>query len=49
MIRITIFNEFIHEKTDDAVKAIYPNGIHTALKEHLEDGEIPLKLSRLIM
>ena len=43
MIRITIFNEFIHEKTDDAVKAIYPNGIHTALKEHLEDGEITVK------
>ncbi len=40
MIRVTIFNEFVHEKTDDRVKAIYPNGIHMALKEQLQDDEI---------
>lgn len=24
MLRITIFNEFVHEKTQEHVKAIYP-------------------------
>ena len=43
MIRVTVYNEFMHEKTDDDVKAIYPNGIHAALKEHIEDGEITVK------
>lgn len=40
MIRVTVYNEFLHEKTDDNVKAIYPEGIHNALKEHLTDDEI---------
>ena len=43
MIRVTIYNEFAHEKTDDTVKLIYPNGIHMALKEHIEDDEITVK------
>jgi len=40
MIKVTIYNEFVHEKTDEAVKAIYPNGIHQTLKNYLEDDEI---------
>ena len=36
MIRVTIYNEFHHERTMDSVKEIYPNGIHMALKEVLE-------------
>lgn len=43
MIRVTIFNEFVHEKSEEAVRAIYPEGIHTALKNHLEDNEIRIK------
>ena len=42
MIRVTIYNEFVHEKTDEKVQAIYPNGIHQALKAHLEDEEIKI-------
>ena len=43
MIRVTVYNEFLHEKTDDNVKAIYPEGIHNALKEHLTDDVITVK------
>ena len=43
MIRVTIYNEFVHEKTDEKVQAIYPNGIHQSLKEHLEDDEIQVR------
>lgn len=43
MIRVLIWNEFVHERTKDHVKAIYPDGIHNCIKEFLgvnEDLEI---------
>lgn len=36
MTRITIFNEFRHERTDEKVRAIYPDGIHVALRDGIE-------------
>lgn len=35
-MKITVWNEFVHEKEDDDVKAIYPDGIHMCLKRFLE-------------
>lgn len=35
-IRVTIWNEFRHERTDEAVQAVYPKGIHVALQEALD-------------
>ena len=43
MIRITVFNEFFHEKKDPAVREIYPDGIHKTLKENLSDDEITVQ------
>ncbi len=34
-IRVTVWNEFRHEKEDDAVRNIYPDGIHACIAEHL--------------
>ena len=28
MIRVLVWNEFAHEKTNETVKAIYPDGMH---------------------
>ena len=28
MIRVTVWNEFQHERTQEKVKEIYPDGIH---------------------
>lgn len=39
MISVTIYNEFCHEKTDEKVKAIYPEGIHKAIASFLEAEE----------
>lgn len=39
MIRVTVWNEFRHEKSEDAIKEIYPNGMHQAIKEFLEKDE----------
>jgi trehalose utilization protein len=34
-IRVTIWNEFIHERESDAVRALYPAGIHAVLSAAL--------------
>lgn len=39
MIRVTIYNEFYHEQHKEAVKAIYPNGMHAVLKDMLEKND----------
>jgi trehalose utilization protein len=40
-LRVTVWNEFVHEQTKDVVRRIYPDGIHAvvadALQEHLGD------------
>ena len=35
-MNITVWNEFRHEKTEDAVREVYPNGIHMCIKDFLE-------------
>lgn len=35
MIRISIYNENLHEINSEAIRKVYPNGIHGALKEAL--------------
>lgn len=39
MIRTTIFNEYLHELTDERVRRIYPQGIHTVLTSFLGQEE----------
>ena len=36
MINVMIYNEFVHEIKDEAVKAVYPEGIHHVIKSFLE-------------
>lgn len=38
-IRVTVWNEFRHEKSDAAVAAHYPNGIHAAIAGYLKSVE----------
>ena len=35
MIRVTVYNEFYHEKHHESAMAVYPNGIHAVLAEFL--------------
>ncbi len=34
-VRVTVWNEFQHEKTSPKVAAVYPEGIHGAIAKHL--------------
>ena len=36
-VRVTVWNEYRHEKTDEAIRSIYPEGIHGAIAAHLRD------------
>lgn len=35
-IKVTIWNEFRHEKKNEKVKSVYPNGMHAAIAEGLK-------------
>lgn len=48
MIRVTIWNEYLHEKQQPEVAEIYPDGIHGAIAAGLLcDGDISVKYSFL--
>ena len=48
MIRVTVWNEFRHEKTDERVAAIYPDGIHKTIAAFLDtDEEITVRTATL--
>ncbi|RCX16449.1 trehalose utilization protein [Fontibacillus phaseoli] len=38
-IKVTVWNEFRHERHNEQVKAIYPQGIHMAIANHLNTQE----------
>ena len=44
-IRVTVWNEFRHEKTEERIRKIYPNGLHAVIGEYLgkqDDIEVTL-------
>ena len=37
MPSVTVWNEYVHEREDDAVAEVYPDGIHTTIAAALDD------------
>lgn len=37
MIKVAIYNEYLHEKSEEYVRKVYPDGIHGQLKKVLSD------------
>ncbi len=49
MIRVTVWNEFYHEREMDNVKAIYPEGIHKTIADFLgKEDDIEVRTATLI-
>jgi len=47
-IRVTVWNEFVHEKEDEKVRVIYPEGIHKAIGSFLrEEKDFEVKYATL--
>jgi Trehalose utilization protein len=38
MVRVTVWNEFRHERDNDAVAEVYPDGIHAVIADALESA-----------
>jgi len=48
-IRVTVWNEFYHENTKEAVAALYPGGIHKAIADFLiKDGDCLARTATLM-
>ena len=45
--RVTVWNEFRHEKADPEVQEIYPEGIHGAIAGFLKDGGFRVRTATL--
>lgn len=46
-IRVTIWNEYIHEQKEPSVRAIYPDGIHGALAGSLASPHLEIRTATL--
>ena len=46
-MKITVWNEFAHEKSDPAVKAIYPDGIHMVIAKFLREAGYEVRTATL--
>lgn len=49
MIRVTIWNEYRHEREEDAIRAVYPEGIHNAIASALEGQAFTTRTATLDM
>ncbi len=49
MIRVTVWNEFRHEREHEAIRAVYPDGIHNCIKEFLQCDDITVRTATLDM
>lgn len=43
MLRITIYNEYVHERENEAVARVYPGGIHETLRRQLACGDVSVR------
>ena len=50
-IRVTIWNEFIHERQQDKIgtliRSIYPEGLHKALAKNLSSDDLEIRTASL--
>ena len=48
-IKVTIYNEYVHERNEPSIAKIYPEGIHTALKNGLACDDFEIRTATLDM
>ncbi|RJE88917.1 trehalose utilization protein ThuA [Paenibacillus sp. 1011MAR3C5] len=47
MVKVTVWNEFLHEKQHEEVKKVYPDGIHQVLAKGIAAGDIEVATATL--
>lgn len=48
MIKVTVWNEFIHERENETVKEIYPEGMHKTIADFLQCDDITVRTATLL-
>ncbi len=48
MIRVTVWNEYLHEIRNEKVKAIYPQGMHQCIADFLQCEDIQVRTATLL-
>ncbi len=48
-MKITVWNEFYHERTEERIKAVYPDGIHTVIADVLTKAGHDVTTATLVM
>jgi trehalose utilization protein len=46
-LRVTVWNEYLHEKVHDEVGQVYPDGIHEAIAKHLRAEGLEVRTATL--
>ncbi|WP_132058866.1 ThuA domain-containing protein [Halorussus amylolyticus] len=47
MTRVTVWNEFRHEREDEAVREVYPDGIHAVIADFLDERGFDVETATL--
>ncbi len=47
MIRVTVWNEYLHETRSEKVQAVYPQGIHQCIADFLQCDDIQVRTATL--
>ncbi|EFM08725.1 protein of unknown function DUF1037 [Paenibacillus curdlanolyticus YK9] len=48
MVKVTIWNEFLHEVENEKVRAVYPDGIHQALAKGIGSESVQVQTATLV-
>ena len=46
-LKVTVWNEYRHEKSDEGIRNIYPNGMHSPIAEHLRSEGMTVRTATL--
>ncbi len=46
-LRVTVWNEGVHEKTHEEVRQVYPEGMHTVIAKHLREQGLTVQTATL--
>ena len=48
-MKVTVWNEYLHEKSEESIRAIYPDGIHGCIAKFLTEAGYDVKTATLDM
>jgi trehalose utilization protein len=47
MIRVTVWNEYLHEREDEQIASVYPSGIHQAIADGIQSDEFEIRTATM--